>query len=240
MRIYSSPRMILIGNLELWKENFVWITVKHKGNENLNITGKNTQDHNKMDEEMLQGKIIKLIEEDEWMMEILWAAQALHLSDWWICAGFVRSKIWDVLHEHHERTLIPDIDVIYFDSQNMDEREEKVYERKLQSILPSIPWSVKNEARMHLRNKVLPYSSSADAIAKFPETATALGVKLDQEDNVVLAAPYGISDAANLMVKPTPFFTESEERMRIYKERLYRKNWKRVWKDLKIYVALNE
>ncbi|MDY0395683.1 nucleotidyltransferase family protein [Virgibacillus halophilus] len=158
---------------------------------------------------MNEGDLVELIEEDEWMMEILRAAQVLLLPDWWICAGFVRSKIWDVLHKHRERTPIPNIDVIYFNSQNMVEREEKAYERKLHSILPSIPWSVKNEARMHMRNKVSPYSSSVDAIAKFPETATALGVKLEKGDNVVLAAPYGISDAVNLKVKPTPFFYQN-------------------------------
>ncbi len=30
-------------------------------------------------------------------MEILETANSLNLPDWWICAGFVRSKIWDTL-----------------------------------------------------------------------------------------------------------------------------------------------
>ena len=39
----------------------------------------------------------------------------------------------------------------------------------------------KNQARMHVVNNMLPYSSSVDAISKFPETATALGVTLDEK-----------------------------------------------------------
>ncbi|AND41468.1 nucleotidyltransferase family protein [Cytobacillus oceanisediminis] len=42
--------------------------------------------------------VIKVIQCDEKMMEIIKVASTLNLPDWWICAGFVRSKIWDVLH----------------------------------------------------------------------------------------------------------------------------------------------
>ncbi len=50
-----------------------------------------------------------------------------------------------------------------------------------------------------------PYSSSLDVISKFPETATALGIKLDDKNNLILTAPFGISDVVNLEVKPTSF-----------------------------------
>jgi hypothetical protein len=73
--------------------------------------------------------IIKLVSEDRWMMEILKAVTSLNLPDWWVCAGFVRSKIWDTLHGFTERTTIPDIDVIYFDETKLDEIEEKRLEK---------------------------------------------------------------------------------------------------------------
>jgi hypothetical protein len=43
-------------------------------------------------------KIIELITKDKWMMNILKAVKSLNFPDWWICAGFVRSKIWNTLH----------------------------------------------------------------------------------------------------------------------------------------------
>lgn len=180
-------------------------------------------------------KIISLISEDEWMMAILKSAKSLDLPDWWICAGFVRSKIWDTLHDFRVRTPIPDIDVIYFDPTNIDELAEKKLEEKLESLLPNIPWSVKNEARMHIRNNLPPYSCSVDAISKFPETATALGIKLGEKDNLILTAPCGIRDVINVEVKPTPYFLETKERIEIYKDRITKKNWKSTWHMIKVH-----
>ena len=52
------------------------------------------------------------------MMEILTTVEKLQLPDSWICAGFIRSKVWDHLHEKEYRTPLADIDVIYFDKVN--------------------------------------------------------------------------------------------------------------------------
>ena len=183
--------------------------------------------------------IISLIREDKWMMEILECTKSLNLPDWWICAGFIRSKIWDVLHDFGERTALSDIDVIYFDPTNIDVLQEKKIEEQLKCLIPNIPWSVKNEARMHVKSNMPPYFSSVDAISKFPETATALGVKLDEKDNVILTAPYGIRDVINLEVKPTPYFIESEERAEIYDGRITIKNWKSTWNKIKVYHINN-
>ncbi len=171
-------------------------------------------------------------------MEILRTARTLNLPDWWICAGFIRSKIWDVLHDFNERTPISDIDVIYFDPANMNVSEEKIFEGKLKSLKQNIPWSVKNEARMHVKSNMPPYASATDAISKFPETATALGVRLDEHDNVILIAPCGTRDVVNLEVKPTQYFIESKERMEIYNERIAKKNWSKTWGKVKIHGLL--
>ncbi|MBO0603089.1 nucleotidyltransferase family protein [Sporosarcina sp. E16_3] len=178
--------------------------------------------------------IIASIQEDKWMMGLLKCAQSLNLPDWWICAGFIRSKIWDVQHGFDERTRIQDIDVIYYDRTNMEKSLEKEYEEALKRLLPAIPWSVKNQARMHSVNNVSPYTSSIDAISSFPETATALGVKLDERNNVILTAPHGIHDVVNLRVKPTPSFYGQKEQMKIYDERIRDKNWRAVWNKVEI------
>ncbi|MCM3638092.1 nucleotidyltransferase family protein [Sporosarcina luteola] len=178
--------------------------------------------------------IIRIIQEDKWMMDILRSAQSLNLPDWWVCAGFVRSKIWDVLHEFNERTLLPDIDVIYFDGSNVNEAIEKRYENRLKQHHPGIPWSVKNQARMHTVNNDYPYSSSTEAIAKFPETATALGVQLDEDGRVVLTAPHGIEDVVNFHIRPTPYFSETKEQMEYYHHRIRKKNWQSVWHKVEL------
>ncbi|MDG5473722.1 nucleotidyltransferase family protein [Jeotgalibacillus sp. ET6] len=169
------------------------------------------------------------------MMELVKAASKLNLPDWWICAGFVRSKIWDTLHGFENRTNTPDVDVIYFDDENIDENTEKELEDELREILPDIPWSVKNQARMHVINDIPPYISSEDAISKFPETATALGVKIDKNNKLILTAPCGLDDVLNLELKPMPYFQETKERVAIYEERIIKKNWKEIWHKIKVH-----
>lgn len=178
--------------------------------------------------------IICLIENDEWMMDVLQLAKSLELPDWWICAGFVRSKIWDTLHNYEIRTTTPDVDVIYFDPFRKDEIYEQLLEKKLINLDASIPWSVKNQARMHVVNNMPPYSSSVDAISKFPETATSLGVTLDEKNNVILTAPCGIEDVLSLQVRPTAHFLESKERIHMYKNRVIKKNWQSNWPNITI------
>ncbi|OTW46064.1 hypothetical protein BK699_22835 [Bacillus thuringiensis serovar mexicanensis] len=178
--------------------------------------------------------IVRLIENDEWMMNVLQIAKSLELPDWWICAGFIRSKIWDTLHNYEAKTTMPDVDVIYYDSLHKDEIYEQSLETKLMNMDAAIPWSVKNQARMHVVNNMPPYSSSVDAISKFPETATSLGVTLDEKSNVILTAPCGIEDVLSLQVRPTAHFLESKERLHMYKNRVIKKNWRSKWPSITI------
>lgn len=178
--------------------------------------------------------IVRLIENDEWMMNVLQIAKSLELPDWWICAGFIRSKIWDTLHNYEAKTTMPDVDVIYYDSLHKDEIYEQSLETKLMNMDAAIPWSVKNQARMHVVNNMPPYSSSVDAISKFPETATSLGVTLDEKNNVILTAPCGIEDVLSLQVRPTAHFLESKERLHMYKNRVIKKNWQSKYSSITI------
>lgn len=183
--------------------------------------------------------IIRLIENDEWMMNVLQMAKSLELPDWWVCAGFVRSKIWDTLHDYEAKTAMPDVDVIYYDSLHQDEIYEQSLETKLMNIDATIPWSVKNQARMHVVNNMPPYSSSVNAISKFPETATALGVTLDELNNVILTAPCGIEDVLSLQVRPTAHFLKSKERLHMYKNRVIKKNWQSKWYQHHNHISRN-
>ncbi|WP_404819673.1 nucleotidyltransferase family protein [Sutcliffiella horikoshii] len=168
------------------------------------------------------------------MMDILRAAKALNLPDWWVCAGFVRTKVWDTLHGHNSRTPLPDIDVIYYDKNDITEEKEKQLEKRLLELCPVEPWSVKNQARMHVINNLPPYANSTEAMSKFPETATALGVKLDRDNQLQLAAPCGIQDLINLEVKPTPLYKKTAEHASIYETRLKQKNWQAIWPNITI------
>ncbi|WP_430787476.1 nucleotidyltransferase family protein [Virgibacillus flavescens] len=173
-------------------------------------------------------EFLELVSQDREMMSVLRIVESLDLPDWWVCAGFVRSKIWDIQHGFSAPTQLPDVDVIYFDGENQSEMEDLKLEKLLKQIREAVPWSVKNQARMHTVNGVAPYTSSVDAISKFPETATSLGLKLDQNGSLKLVAPHGLDDALHMKVRPTPHFVK-ENMLDKYKDRVSRKRWSEKW-----------
>ncbi|MGA3676637.1 nucleotidyltransferase family protein [Lysinibacillus agricola] len=175
----------------------------------------------------------RLIAADDWMMGILTTVEKLQLPDSWVCAGFVRSKVWDVLHEKKYRTPLADIDVIYFDKVNALEDYEKQYEQELKKYLPDEPWSVKNQARMHVVNNSEPYQSSIDGIAHFPEIPTAIGVRLINE-KLEIAAPHGIQHLTSGIVAPTPYFQKESPMHEVYLNRVRNKQWELSWSKLQI------
>lgn len=182
---------------------------------------------------MNEQNIIKLISDDNWMMHVLRLVRSLKLPDWCVCAGFVRSKVWDHLHGFDTSTPLSDVDVVYFDADNTKETSEKAYEKVLQQLDALIPWSVKNQARMHTKNGRVPYVSTEDGLANFPEVCTAIGAHLDDNDQMRLIAPYGIDDLVNLVVRPTPFFT-AEDKKDVYAQRVDSKRWQQTWNRLSI------
>lgn len=174
-------------------------------------------------------ELTDIIKSDQLLMSILKAVQALQLNDCWVAAGVIRNKVWDYLHNVH--TEINDIDVIYFDEFDSSIGKEKALESKLQEIMPNQPWSVKNQARMHIKNKISPYGSSFDGVAHFPETPTAIAVRLNN-NQIEILAPYGLNDLFEGIVRPTPPFNQNSELHTIYLNRIRSKNWGSIWNKL--------
>jgi hypothetical protein len=106
-------------------------------------------------------------------------------------------------------------------------------ERRLRQLAPEVHWSVKNQARMHLRNGDAPYRDTFDAIAHCLETATAIAART-VKGQVEVIAPFGVGDLLSLVVRPTPAFAH---KMTIYHERLSDKNGPDFWPRLTMILA---
>lgn len=176
--------------------------------------------------------IADLIKSDEWMMNVLRITRELHLPDWWIGAGFVRSKVWDHLHQFQERTPLPDIDVIYFDKNDVSEAIEEKYQDQLREKMPDVTWSVTNQARMHSFKGDPPYKSTEEGLSNWVEIPTCVGAKLTEADEILITAPWGVDDLLNLIVKPNPHCRDNPQSFR---ERMQKKNWQKTWPKLTIF-----
>ena len=178
-----------------------------------------------------EDQLMEIVKNDNTIMSILEAVEKLNLQDAWVSAGLIRNKVWDDLHKIN--TPVNDIDVIYYDSTDTSWEKEKSLEQQLEALLPNQPWSVKNQARMHLKNGLAPYCSSYDGVAHFTEIPTAIAIRL-QSNELEVMAPYGLEDLFNKIVRPTPHFQKGSEFHSIYSRRMKEKEWDKTWKDLSI------
>lgn len=171
-------------------------------------------------------ELFALIIQDAWMLEVLKAVKTLKLEDCWVGAGFIRNKVWDVLH-NYKRYTPGDVDVLYFDPDKCGKEYDLKIEAYLKVHHPKFDWSVKNQARMHIQNNHAPYKNCEDAIAHWPETATAVAVRLNDGHNLEIIAPYGLRDLFHLYLRQSPLSSAS-----VFQKRLKEKQWVSKWPQL--------
>lgn len=174
--------------------------------------------------------IAALLRADALRWHLLGLVAELALPDAWIAAGFVRNAVWDALHDREPGIPDGDVDVIWFDPSRTDPALDRAIEAALRAKDPAIMWSVKNQARMHLRNGDRPYASAKDAMCHWPETATAIAVRRTGENTCEVAAPFGLDDLFGLVVRPGPRF--ADERRIIFESRIGEKRWFERWPRL--------
>lgn len=182
-------------------------------------------------------ELITIVLQERWRRQALSTVAALVLPDCWIGAGFVRAPVWDQQHGYKTATALADIDVIFFDPEYPDTDREKALERRLARSGPELPWpethwSVRNQARMHLRNGDSPYRSTEHAIMHWLETPTAVAIRLGKTGAPELLAPFGLKDLFDMVLRPTPH--AKAHRMDAFRNRIAGKDWPRYWPRLNV------
>jgi len=170
--------------------------------------------------------VADIIAQDPVAMKQLSAARALALPDWCIAAGFVRNRVWDHLHGIVPPRAPADIDVIYFDANDISRESEQEFEARLGRLLPGLPWQVRNQARMHVWKDLPQHRNTADSMIYWLETVTGIGVRLEPDDTLTVIAPLGTDDLLNLRCRPTAF---GQTRRDEYEERIATKRWRELW-----------
>jgi uncharacterized protein len=166
------------------------------------------------------------------------AVAALELPDAWIGAGFLRNAVWDSLHGLPFGANPPgDVDVVWFDPARATAAADEAVEARLRAAHPAVPWSVRNQARMAARNGDAPYAGTLDAMARWPDTATAVAARLGPAGAVELAAPWGVDDLLAGVVRPTPAFAADPAKREVLARRIAAKDWFRRWPGLRLLLA---
>jgi hypothetical protein len=171
--------------------------------------------------------------QNQWLGEILENFEEIALPDSWLVAGSIAQTIWNVSCGHPVEFGLKDVDLIYFDDQDLSFEAEAGHERRLRELFRRLPikLDVKNEARVHLWYEerfgyaIKPYLSSADAIATFPTTATAVGVRRTR-GKLECCAPFGLDDLFGLVVRPN----KRQITRAVYEAKVDR--WRSIWPRL--------
>jgi uncharacterized protein len=136
-----------------------------------------------------------------WLTNLLEIVAALDLPDCWIGAGAVRDLVWDTrFGTGFDPANIADVDVVWFDPTDLSAEREDDVERHLREREAALDWDAKNQARVHLwyparfGGPTRPLTSATDGVATWPETATAIAVRLRADGALDIAAPLALDD----------------------------------------------
>ena len=124
--------------------------------------------------------------------------------------------------------------MIFFDP-DVSYEETLNIENRLKLEFPHYHWEVKNQVYMHIHSpNTQSYISSQDAMSKYPERCTAVGLRLLDNRQLELFAPYDLDDILHFRVQPTPHFLEDADRRQLYNMRMQKKDWQKKWNNLQI------
>lgn len=146
----------------------------------------------------------------------------------YLTGGILRNAIWNKLHCREEFFYLDDCDIIFYNDK-IDKEHEREIENYLKISFPYLKWSVKNQARMHIKNGHLKYKNIIDAVYCFPETSSAIAINGKWD----IIAPYGYHDILNLRLNPTNFCRKNE--IHIFNKRISEKKWLQEFEQLTLY-----
>lgn len=173
-----------------------------------------------------------LIRQTPLVWSMLEAVRRCHPPDWYVGAGLIRSLVWDHLHGYTTPTKVSDVDVVFFDGHDPDGTVTSALLAALQQQRPDVPWEVTNQATVHHWHpgRTRPLSSALDGIGTWPETATAVGIRLLADDSLVIAAPCGLTDLFELVVRRNP----RHDDVTTYRQRVGSKAFQQRWPKVRV------
>lgn len=145
-----------------------------------------------------------------WLMDVLRAVRDCGPPDWWVGGGVLRDLVWDRLHGGFDPARVKDVDVAFYDPSDLRPERDEAVERALAARLPEVKWDAKNQAAVHTWYErrfgvaVEPLASAADGVATWPETATAVAVRLARDGRLSVTAAHGLDDLLGGVCRRNP------------------------------------
>jgi uncharacterized protein len=161
----------------------------------------------------LEGRLEAILRAAPSLMRVLETARELALPDWLIVSGAVYQRVFNHLTGRDPDYGIKDYDLAYFDASDISyEAEDAVIRRAAAAFEPPLRElvEVRNQARVHVwfegkfGEPYAPLSCSAEALERFVSPIFAVAARLDQDDRMVIVAPFGLEDLFAMRLRPNP------------------------------------
>lgn len=160
----------------------------------------------------LEARLVEIVRADPGLMHVLKGVRDQDLPDWRIFSGAVYQSVWNALTGRPAGYGVRDYDVGYFDPDTSWDAEDVIIKRVAAAF--DEPFSstveVRNQARVpiwfpaHFGEPYDPLSSTDEALERFVSPAFAVGVRLEKDDAISVAAPLGLDDIFALTLRPNP------------------------------------
>ena len=160
----------------------------------------------------LDQKLEEIVRATPSLMTALRHARDLDLPDWLIVSGAVYQRVWNHLTGRDADYGVKDYDLAYWDADTSYEAEDVFIKRAAALFPPPLNAlvEVRNQARVHLwfedhfGEPYEPLMESAEALSRFVAPAFGVGVRLEKDDRLTIAAPFGLEDLFSMTLRPNP------------------------------------
>jgi hypothetical protein len=151
-----------------------------------------------------------IIRADAGLMRLLERLRPLGLPQWRLVAGCLYQTVWNVLTDTPYGTGIKDYDLIYHDDSDLSWQAEDAVIRRVAAATGDCvgPVEARNQARVHLWfpqrfGCAYPRLGSADeSLRYYASIVHAVGVRLEPDGALDIAAPFGLDDMFAMRIRP--------------------------------------
>lgn len=160
----------------------------------------------------LEARLATIVRDNPQLMQVLTTVRGLGLPDWRIFSGAVYQGVWNAQTGRPVGYGIKDYDLGYFDPDTSWDAEDVVIKRVAAAFDAPLRdlVEVRNQARVHLwfeqrfgeSYDALPDTDTA--LSRFVAPAFAVGVRLESDDTISVAAPFGLEDVFAMTLRPNP------------------------------------
>jgi len=161
----------------------------------------------------LQARLEAILRATPSLMRVLATARELDLPDWLVFSGAVYQRVLNHRTGRDPDYGIKDYDLGYFDAGDISyEAEDVVIRRVAAAFEPPLRElvEVRNQARVHVwfegkfGEPYAPLTSTGEALTRFVSPLFAVGVRLEPDGRLTIAAPFGLEDLFALTLRPNP------------------------------------